>query len=78
MNSYPSHTPELSRLLADMLCANAALSKVARRNPLAAFRSPEYKASRVAYRAYWSAVDAASVSVIVGQGGQLVTVSRLC
>lgn len=62
---YPAHTPKLAELLAAMLSANAALSKVARRNQLAAFRSPEYAASRAAYKAYWSAVDsdrAASLS----------------
>lgn len=60
MNStaYPAHTPELAALFADMQAKGAALQKVARRNQLAAFKSPEYAAHKAAYRAYWAAVDA--------------------
>lgn len=57
-NDYPKHTPELARLFSEMEKANETLAKVARKQGLAARRSPEYKTAMAAYRAYWNAVDA--------------------
>lgn len=53
--SYLTHTPELRALFDTMNQTRVALAKV--RTPMP-FRSPEYAASKAAYRAYWAAVDA--------------------
>lgn len=57
-NQYPTHTAELARLFAAMNAANALVTKVTKTLGMGAVRSPEYKAAKVAYRAYWDAVDA--------------------
>lgn len=56
-SKFDTSTPEKLALFNAMQAANATLSKVAKRNPLAAFRSPEYKAAKTAYRAYWDLID---------------------
>jgi hypothetical protein len=57
-------TKDLATLENEMHQANAALKKTARKNPLAAFSTPEYKAAKAAYRAFWTASDAARTAKI--------------
>lgn len=74
-NEYPTHTPQLRALLESLNETRAKLNKLARVDALLAFKSPEYKASKAAYRAYWDAVDAdranvkAQLMFTLGMGG---------
>jgi hypothetical protein len=58
---YNVSTPELAALFATMNEKNAILRKSLKKNGHTP-RSPEYLDAMVAYRAYWSAVDAAKVA----------------
>lgn len=58
-SEYPQHTPELAHLLHEMLVTGEALKRASHRLDFAAaIRSPEYRANKAAYKAYWAAVNA--------------------
>ncbi len=56
--AFPVHTPELTSLFAKLNETRVALAASKAHGTLASLRSPEYAASKAAYRAYWCAVDA--------------------
>lgn len=47
----------LGQLKAELDAANAAVSKLTRKLGPAVIKTPEYKAAKQAYRAYWVAYD---------------------
>lgn len=55
---YPTHTPDLAARFATLNQTRVALDKAMRASKALPFTLPEYKASKVAYRLYWAAVDA--------------------
>lgn len=56
-SDFPTHTPELLALFDAMNDTRSKLNRALAAGRCAAFRLPEYKASMIAYRAYWRAVD---------------------